>query len=113
MRELRNEMERAAALAEECIEVEHLSRRIVEAVMKRVQEKEVAALRARIEAKRGMGLARIRQEIVDAVEKAVIEAVLEEVGWKKSAAARRLGISRPTLDAKISRYGIRPPQRRN
>ncbi|RKY12857.1 MAG: sigma-54-dependent Fis family transcriptional regulator [Planctomycetota bacterium] len=111
VRELRNEMERAAALADECIEVEHLSERIVAAVMEKVQDKDVAALRARLEAKKGVGLARIRQEIVGAVEKAAIEAVLQEVGWKKSAAARRLGISRPTLDAKIARYGIRPPQR--
>jgi DNA-binding NtrC family response regulator len=33
--------------------------------------------------------------------------VLRQTGWKKSEAARRLGISRPTLDSKITIYDLK------
>ena len=39
-------------------------------------------------------------------EARLIRRVLADSGWKKSQAAQLLGISRPTLDAKIEQYGI-------
>jgi Nif-specific regulatory protein len=42
------------------------------------------------------------------VEKRYLAQVMESVGWNKSRAARVLGISRPTVDAKLKAYGIQP-----
>ncbi|MEZ6197961.1 MAG: sigma 54-interacting transcriptional regulator [Planctomycetota bacterium] len=39
-------------------------------------------------------------------EREIILRALEENDWKKSAAARELGISRPTLDGKIRTFGL-------
>ena len=41
------------------------------------------------------------------LEKHRIEKTLEDVRWNRSEAARRLGISRPTLRTRIRQYGIR------
>ena len=41
-------------------------------------------------------------------EREIILRVLEECEWRKSAAARQLGISRPTLDQKIRLFGLAP-----
>jgi len=43
------------------------------------------------------------------VEKKHFERVLNEVNWNKSQAARVLGISRPTVDAKLKAYKIKQP----
>ena len=43
------------------------------------------------------------------VERAVVEHALERHGWNRSRAARELGISRPRLQRKILRYGLRAP----
>ncbi|MEW6358660.1 MAG: sigma 54-interacting transcriptional regulator [Planctomycetota bacterium] len=43
---------------------------------------------------------------LQAAEHIQILTVLEEAGWNKSQAAKTLGISRPTLDAKIKKYNI-------
>jgi Nif-specific regulatory protein len=45
------------------------------------------------------------------VERAHIERVLKANRWQKKAAARVLGISRPTLDRKIELYRIEIPER--
>jgi transcriptional regulator with PAS, ATPase and Fis domain len=44
---------------------------------------------------------------LNAAEHIHIATVLEEAGWNKSRAAKTLGISRPTLDAKIKKYKIK------
>ncbi|GAK49732.1 putative fused DNA-binding response regulator in two-component regulatory system with [Candidatus Moduliflexus flocculans] len=46
---------------------------------------------------------------LDNVEKEHIENMLTEVGWNRSEAARRLGISQPTLRSKIRKYGLLQP----
>ncbi len=46
---------------------------------------------------------------LDHVEKEHIENMLTEVGWNRSEAARRLGISLPTLRSKIRKYGLLQP----
>jgi DNA-binding NtrC family response regulator len=45
--------------------------------------------------------------VIEAMERTLIEKVLEECGWNKSKAARRLGIGRRTLYSKAAKYGIR------
>ncbi len=52
------------------------------------------------------GLKTAVQQIVVSFEREAIVRMLEECGWKKSEAARRLKISRPTLDAKMEAYQI-------
>ena len=51
----------------------------------------------------------IRSFSLKEVEKRVIREVLDKVGFNKSAAARKLGISYNTLLFKIRRYGIKDP----
>lgn len=46
---------------------------------------------------------------LEEAEKRHILNVLEHTGWKKGEACLLLGISRPTLDAKIKRYGLTKP----
>ncbi|MDD8043636.1 MAG: helix-turn-helix domain-containing protein, partial [Verrucomicrobiota bacterium] len=41
-------------------------------------------------------------------ERRSILAALQATAWNKSAAARRLGISRPTLHKKIKEYELKP-----
>jgi two-component system response regulator HydG len=41
-------------------------------------------------------------------ERRSIQEALDQTGWNKSAAARRLGISRPTLHKKIREFGLKP-----
>ncbi|MFH0825728.1 MAG: sigma 54-interacting transcriptional regulator [Pseudomonadota bacterium] len=48
------------------------------------------------------------QERLDQVEREMIIKELEAANWKKSAAARRLGMSRATLWRKMEKYGIEP-----
>jgi two-component system response regulator AtoC len=44
---------------------------------------------------------------LDEVEKVYIKQVLNQVKWNKIKASKILGISRPTLNAKIDKYGIK------
>jgi transcriptional regulator with GAF, ATPase, and Fis domain len=46
---------------------------------------------------------------LEAIEKAHIEQILQETGYNKSEASRRLGIARKTLREKIQRYRIHIP----
>ncbi|MBI4617740.1 MAG: sigma 54-interacting transcriptional regulator [Planctomycetes bacterium] len=100
VRELENEITRGAALA---------GQRITPAVL----SENLKGGRARgidLAAVQGRGLKDLLREYTEALEKEVIELTLSESGGVKSEAARRLGISRPTLDAKIDTLGIRPPK---
>jgi two-component system response regulator HydG len=42
-------------------------------------------------------------------EKATLHRVLEQCGWNKKEAAKRLGIGRTTLYAKMRKYRINKP----
>ena len=44
---------------------------------------------------------------VEDVERRVIYAARADTNWKKSKTAEMLGISRPTLDAKILKYAVK------
>jgi two-component system response regulator HupR/HoxA len=46
-------------------------------------------------------------EATEGLERQVLDATLEENGWNKSQTSRQLGVSRPTLDQKIDKYGLK------
>lgn len=96
VRELENEMERLHALCpEDTIYEDLLSPRI------RTTSETIAFL------PEGLTLKEVVDQERDVVERRIIAGVLKRFGWKKSRTARHLGISRPTLDAKIEKYGLR------
>jgi transcriptional regulator with GAF, ATPase, and Fis domain len=105
IRELENEIMRASALSKDEIRPEHLSRNVIEGAR---QPQSEAPKNARV---RGLLLAgktlkELVGEEVDQLETTAIGEVLRRTGYKKSKAARILGISRPTLDAKIEKHGL-------
>jgi transcriptional regulator with GAF, ATPase, and Fis domain len=96
VRELRNEIFRACALSEKAIVPEVLSAQIREKAVARL-------LPARLDDR---PLKDIVHDAVESVERRALQDVLRRTGWKKTETARILGISRPTLDAKIEQYGL-------
>jgi transcriptional regulator with GAF, ATPase, and Fis domain len=96
VRELDNEIRRAVALSDGLITVDNLKDEI--------KSQDLFKPAVRIPA--GGLLKDIVREATEEVERKVIARALEESGWKKTDAAAKLGISRPTLDAKIEQYGL-------
>jgi transcriptional regulator with GAF, ATPase, and Fis domain/pSer/pThr/pTyr-binding forkhead associated (FHA) protein len=94
IRELENEIERLAALSGDQIESHLLSPNIL------------AKGQGRQFSTPGKCLKDIVSRTVEDVEKQVIRTTLIDAGWKKTRAADILGISRPTLDSKIEKYGL-------
>ncbi len=99
VRELENEVRRAIALSEDVISVDTLKDEI--------RSKDL--FKPNMAVPTGSALKDIVKEAIEDVERKVILKVLEETGWKKTDAARALGISRPTLDAKIEAYNLERP----
>jgi len=95
VRELENEIERLAALGGENIESQLLSSNIQANGSKPGM------------AVNGKPLKDIVARTVEDVESQVIRSALVDTNWKKSKTAELLGISRPTLDAKILKYSLR------
>ena len=100
VRELRNEVLRATALSDRVIVPEVLS----------------PALRGPRAAPpvKGLGerpLKDMVREVTEGLERRVIQAALDRCEGRKARAARLLGISRPTLDAKIALYDLRVQRR--
>jgi len=81
IRELRNVLERAAILADGDIEPRHLSLR---------SKPRTAATSSDL----------------GTVERDTIERIMQQSGWNKSKAARRLGLTRTQLYGRLRRYGI-------
>ncbi len=100
VRELRNEVLRACALAEAVIVPEVLSPELRARTVPRL-------LPAHLDDRPLKDMVR---ETVEVVERRAIGEILRRTGWKKSETARLLGISRPTLDAKIALYGLGRPE---
>ncbi|HXG60141.1 MAG TPA: sigma 54-interacting transcriptional regulator [Planctomycetota bacterium] len=98
VRELENEIRRAVALSEDVI--------TVDALKEEIRSQELFRPAARLPSPGRLKDA--VREAVEEVERKVIARTLQECGWKKAEAARLLGISRPTLDAKIEAYGLGP-----
>lgn len=100
IRELENEIERAVALSKEMITPEYFSESIFNGSSSAPTSSSFST------PSRGT-LKEILQDEGKKIERRVILDVLVEVDWKKSDAAQRLGISRPTLDSKIEKYSIK------
>jgi transcriptional regulator with PAS, ATPase and Fis domain len=94
IRELENEIERLAALSGDRMEPHLLSPNIQAKGLDRPLPYT------------GKPLKDIVARTVEDVEKHVIRSTLIDAGWKKTRAAELLGISRPTLDSKIEKYGL-------
>ena len=94
VRELENEVERLAALSGPTIGPQLLSPNIQAKGNKSTVSFD------------GKSLRDIVARTVEDVELQVIRSTLIEAGWKKTRAAEVLGISRPTLDAKIEKYSL-------
>ncbi len=122
IRELENEIERACTLASETVLPEHLSPAVVAAGVSRSGDDlpidggdrpsnaEVLERLGRFEDgkfQRRETLKDLVQEGVEEVERRVIVEVLRKTRWTKSRAANVLGVSRPTLDAKIDKYALK------
>jgi transcriptional regulator with PAS, ATPase and Fis domain len=95
IRELENEVERLAALSGERIEANLLSSNIL-----------AKAADRKTPSFEGKSLREVVNRTVEDVEMQVIQSTLNSHSWKKSKVAEALGISRPTLDSKILKYGL-------
>jgi transcriptional regulator with GAF, ATPase, and Fis domain len=102
VRELENEVRRLVALSRDTITPPLLSESIRAGI-----PRAAAAAGIDLNDAETRGLKAVMQNAIAALEKSLIEEMLEKTHGKKIEAARRLGISRPTLDAKIKEYGIR------
>ena len=102
VRELRNEVERALALARGEVGAEDLSSRVREAPGRAVR----SSRRLALVASEGVDLKELVQRETEVIEREVIAEMLRRHDYKKKRTAERLGISRPTLDAKIDKYGL-------
>jgi transcriptional regulator with GAF, ATPase, and Fis domain len=95
VRELENEMRRVHALSEGEILPESLSENVRK-----------GQSRGLLDVDFNRPLKEVVRESTERIESEVIGKALAQTGWKKTETARLLGISRPTLDAKISQYGL-------
>ncbi len=105
VREFENEIMRSSALSKDVIKPEHLSRTIIDAALDPSPGTATGA-RIRSLALAGRTLKELVAAEVDEIERLAITEVLKRCRYKKSKAAQILGISRPTLDAKIDKYGL-------
>lgn len=105
IRELENEIMRASALSKDAIRLEHLSRNVVEGAKTPMNESPKGS-RIRSFMLSGKTLKELVANEVDQLEREAILHVLQRTKYKKSTAAQILGISRPTLDAKIDKYTL-------
>jgi len=96
VRELENEIRRAVALSDGVITVDCLKEEI----------RQQQLFRPSFRLPEGGALKDVVRQAVEDVERRVIAKALDDAGWKKAEAARALGVSRPTLDAKIEQYGL-------
>jgi len=97
IRELENEIERAAILSDEVIEPSHLSEAIM---LKAAPKKDLD----------GKTLKEVIEKTAEKSEREAIVWALKKANWEKKEAARLLDISRPTLYAKLKRYNIKTPK---
>jgi transcriptional regulator with GAF, ATPase, and Fis domain len=96
VRELRNEVMRAAALSDRVI-------------VPLILSQPVRTHREELQPVPDLGTKPLKEmvrEVSEDLERRVIAQALERCRGKKSQAARLLGVSRPTLDAKIDSYGL-------
>jgi transcriptional regulator with PAS, ATPase and Fis domain len=105
VREIENEIMRACALSTTAIAPEHLSRSVVESAQAPAAEA-ARGSHLRSFTLAGKSLKELVAAATDEIERDAITEVLQHTSYKKSKSASILGISRPTLDAKIDKYGL-------
>ena len=114
VRELRNAIEHAAILAREgCIRLEHLPARGMMASgggeRSRLQSEFAAwardVARADTNAEPPTDL---YEKFLELLEPGLLQAVVDECGGNRAAAAQRLGLHRATLRQKLRKYGLSP-----
>ncbi len=96
VRQLENEVERLVALSGDVILPENISPSVLSH----------RPGSTRREPMRGT-LRELVAEATEGLERQVLAATLQENSWNKSQTARQLGVSRPTLDQKIEKYGLK------
>jgi transcriptional regulator with GAF, ATPase, and Fis domain len=102
VRELENEIERALALSGAVISVADLSPRLIKSPSQSGRRSR-SLDRLTFES---MTLKDLVVRETESIEKEIIGQALSKTGYKKSQCAKLLGISRPTLDAKIEKYKL-------
>ena len=95
VRELQNEIYRAVALSGGVVTVDDLSKEITQGRQVSTQSPDGAT-----------GLKELVKLATHQKEREIILRTLEECDWQKSGAARKLQVSRPTLDQKIKAHGL-------
>ena len=100
VRELRNEIHKAHALSDKVILPIILS----DSVRRSVAEPPPVPLLGK------RSLKEMTREVVDDLERRAIQEALRRTRGRKAQAARLLGVSRPTLDAKLALLGIEVPR---
>ena len=103
VRELRNAVRRAVLLSTDVIEKQHLCQPSERAPKNLDIEPNLSVANGN----RGYSLSEIVDKATAALEKTVIERVLQETKGNKSEAAKRLKIGYKTLQRKLKTYGIR------
>jgi transcriptional regulator with GAF, ATPase, and Fis domain len=106
IREMENEVMRACALSNDKIGPEHLSRTVLAGARTSPTTTEAKRANLREFTLGGKTLKELVSAEVEQIEREAITEVLRHTGYKKSKSASLLGISRPTLDAKIDKYGL-------
>lgn len=106
VREIENEVLRACALSNDVIRPEHLSRTVIEGARNASTGSAKRPSHLRSFTLAGKSLKELVAAETEQIEREAITEVLRHTKYKKSKAASILGISRPTLDAKIEKYGL-------
>ena len=103
VRELENEIERSSALSKDVIRPEHLSKNVVDAALAPARQARIGRRAFQFS---GQTLKELVTKETEEIERLAIMDALQRCRYKKSKAASLLGISRPTLDAKIEKYQL-------
>lgn len=115
IRELENSIRAAVIVADRIIRPQHLP-----AHLRQQMQAEGKGARARGEDGQddeqpvldGLSLSQIGRLASEAAQRNAVTRVLEETGWNKAEAARRLRIDYKALHQKLQRWAIHPPGRR-
>jgi transcriptional regulator with GAF, ATPase, and Fis domain len=110
IRELENEVERAAMLSDDVITPAHLSEQLrYRTAPKTLPPGAITGVLTEDDLE-GKSLRDVMEVAAEKAERAAIVRALKKASGEKKEAARILDISRPTLYAKLKRYNIKPPK---
>lgn len=110
IRELENEIERAAMLSDDVITSAHLSEQLRYRTAPKMLPRDAITGVLTERDLEGKTLKDVMDVVAEKAERVAIVRALKKANWEKKEAARILDISRPTLYAKLKRYNIKPPK---